>query len=1193
MSSEVESLDAADSAASTSLPAAVQYGESSSEAQSRSSSAIRSLHSTAGNLHDLGQKQRSRDRLSNASETSNHSKIPRRIRKPGGFLLGSVIGNGQLRASHDLPHSGAKQEQKGQIGGVYIGKRRDTAARGPGESSPRGSPSTSERSSDRPAHASSGKQSELRQPSLDAAQLVQMALKLSESRKRHVSNTLPLPILPAGGRRYVSALDSGYGPIRSASSGSKRASYANDSRIPTPTSQRHSHPRSERHGSPLDVEQNVVYTFSPATLSRAEKARTYFELASEHRRLLEHLPPLRPDATAPGNYSMHATSSPGSAHYQLTRITSSESVVKQKLGRAYNPLQALRDRRLRNRERRPLTVPIEAFHETDRIRRWIDEVDAVAKDGSYRPGEDQVRLPPFSGELEADQSTRFGMAHGHRRTDTASSVITRPETGWTIEPAELLADAYWVERGDNKTIVEDRHGNRIFPPRPRASLEVPRRSKEVSRRSAETGRRDGSIADTHSDSDQSWDEHRSRARHKHKHILPLPRLGRNRVSRSGSVTSASSDEGRKPPPLRYGDDEGGDENIGPLERHMREMIAKDEKGELSSPEMVSPDHWDSRNTPFPASRAGAEKSRQDPYATVTGRPSTDFQRPPRPRSVESRISEDHRLASLNEMVVDSPTSPARPTLSRKNTAESITSKQTSPIKQKTKGLKLSMFHSRSKSKEHNNIEATDFAANNINGAPLSPVLSAGSSTGLPRSSVDSVRHPQIRRHKTYDSIESDLRRADTTNTATGMSMKESKLSSNRFFKGGRVRDLVRIEGSRLSDRLRGSREGGHTAASVPQSEASDAEFEPSLQRRRTADLYTVDDGISSYASIESEQPKSKYFMSGLPSFKSPGGREKTAPASPLSEDSDPFEKLQKRAQSNRKDLPKINLPDNGDTREPEMSPSKSRDGASTVEDSKRRKSVSQNDLVLDEARPSDLHMKTRGSSTPVPGKWNWSISDHLHREQLAKPQAENEFSSKVTTRDIARVRALLLASGIKAHEIRSLADNTRDPPLPCIVKAAETAGRKFEPVARKEEHVVAAKILSSTLDGTVSGFEKLLEHFQGGAIRTLSMRLEELTHKSGDQLTKLVHETSDEADAFNVELTTKMPQDLKRMDETIDSMFRARRKNLKLLINVGSKIFEWLLLGIMWSVWFVVVIINSLKRAVVLLGRMFKWLLWW
>ncbi|CAK1354495.1 unnamed protein product [Cercospora beticola] len=1169
-----------------------RHGESSSRAQSRSSSARGSSHSFPDKFRGSSETRSSTaEATSNQADSIGQSKIPQRVRKPGGFLLGSVLSNGHVRASDHAPGLSSKRASRSHNNGhIQLDKPRNAAARISGESSHGSSPLSRQLSSERSTKAGSGKLPEARPPAMDPAQLVQMALNLSESRKRHSTSALPVPITPAGSRRVVSAMDSGYGTVRSASSAGKRASYSNESRIPTPVSHRHSPHREELLESPIDLGRNIVHTFSPATLFRTEKARRYFELASEHRRLLENLPPLRPDATAAGNYSMQATSSPGSAHYHMTRITSSESVHKHKLGRQYNPLQALRNRRIRNRQRRPLTAPTETFQETDRIRRWIDGVEAAAKNSSFRPGEDQVRLPPFSGELEADPNDRPDTARGHRRTDTTSSVIVRPENGWMIEPAELLADTYWVEKHDNKTLIEDRNGHRLFPARTATSLEAPRRSKDITRRSMEVGKLQDHNGNHRDDSDASESEEQHRAKHKSKHILPLPRLGRGHVNRSGSVSSISSDEGRRPPALRFGHDEGGDENIGPLERHMREMIAKDEKGELSSPELLSPDHWDTQNTSFPTMRTGGSNSRHEINAASKGRLSVDTQRHQRSTSDDSKGSMERNLPSMNEMIADSPSSPVVPDFSRQSTSESTFSKQASPVKHKSKGLKLPLLHSRSKSKERNHIEATDFASNT--GAPLSPVLSADSGTGGPRCSIESARPAQFRRHKTSDSIDSELLQTYTNTTTTASSTKGSKTASNRFFKGGRVRDIVRNESSRFGDRFRASREGVNAESSVPQSDASDGDVDHALLRKRNDEDNVLDDGISPRASLERPRPKAKYFTSGLPSFRSPAARDRAAPTSPLSEDSNPFDKLHALSRSRQQELPKINLPDDGNVSEPELSPNKAQKGLTWAETYKRRRSVSQNDLTLVETDSRLSNMKIRNGQAGGSGKRHWSISDNAQRGQMQNSSADDELPSRVTARDIARVRALLLASGIKAQEICHMANSTRERPLPIIVKAAEVAGHTIEPMTRKEENVAAGQWLCGTVDGTIVDLEKLLQRFQGQVVKDLSVRLEALSHKAGDQLTKRVHETSDEADAFNVELTTRMPQDIKRMDNTIDSMFRARRKNFRLLINVSSKLFEWLLLGIMWSIWLIVVVVNSLKKVILALFRFLKWLTW-
>ncbi|KAF2857154.1 hypothetical protein K470DRAFT_12897 [Piedraia hortae CBS 480.64] len=213
--------------------------------------------------------------------------------------------------------------------------------------------------------ASSLRSSTSNDTGIDAAQLVQLALDLSQSRSR-TGNSNRTPLLPAA-------------------------------------------PMEERRASTVgEATERESLDFTPATLSRAERARKYFELAAEHRRLLTLLPPL-----------------------------------VQGTDRAYNPLQSLRNRKLRIKLRRPLPAPISSWQDVERVNGWVDEVEATGS------------LPPYSGETASPEPSR------HRRTDTVSSVMTKPENAWTIEPSELLADAYWTETGDNKIHLLDRYGNRL------------------------------------------------------------------------------------------------------------------------------------------------------------------------------------------------------------------------------------------------------------------------------------------------------------------------------------------------------------------------------------------------------------------------------------------------------------------------------------------------------------------------------------------------------------------------------------------------------------------------------------------------------------------------------------------------------------------------------------------------------------
>ena len=129
---------------------------------------------------------------------------------------------------------------------------------------------------------------------LDANALIQMALSLSQSRRLNLAPGQLASVADPASRRVVSAgsaLPPGSLPR---TSGQYPKSYTTDSPGASPrvSADVDSSVSSAAHENGAQV----VYTFSAATLARAEKARTFFELASQYRGLLQHLPPLKPRA---------------------------------------------------------------------------------------------------------------------------------------------------------------------------------------------------------------------------------------------------------------------------------------------------------------------------------------------------------------------------------------------------------------------------------------------------------------------------------------------------------------------------------------------------------------------------------------------------------------------------------------------------------------------------------------------------------------------------------------------------------------------------------------------------------------------------------------------------------------------------------------------------------------------------------
>ena len=1141
-------------------------GESSSLVESRSS----------GKRSDRSEEP-DVDRATPQSYTSQRdggrstgSSRGRRTRNSGGFLLDSVFANGSPRN----PNQAGKQ--KANDGELRVDRRRAAYRPPSGDSSLRGSPLSREFLMDGAAMDDRDERHSARPVSLDASNLVQMALNLNESRKRHVSSTLQVP-LPAG-QRVTSAPMSNYGTVRASSSARKRGSQLSDEPPKdSPSSTKTGNASLDLPGDSVApqnlVTDDVLYTFSPATLSRAEKARKYFELASEHRRLLQSLPPLKPDTEAPGNYTFETTSTPGSAYPQITRVASSVS-GKHMLGRAYNPIQSLRNRRARQRGKRPFPAREDTWQDPETVKRWIDDVESVVNDPAYRGIEDRVQLPRFAGD-DVDGTGFVPNQHNvtrHRRTDTVGSVITRPENSWTIEPIELLADAYWTEQGDNKAYIETRHGNPIFPRPARRSVDAPKISIEMHRN------RNDDFGGSTSGGNVEEAERPARRR---KLMLPLTRTERRKhtrlMSRSTSSSSDSSTEGRVGRTISTAGDEG-DTNIGPLARHMQDLIAKDEKGELSSSDMVSPDHWNLGHDRVAASNKNVDNSHRDSLSRPNGRASLEVPREShrRSRSADGRVgSFDSALLSTEDGFGSEPVSPV---VSRNIPSMGIdlsppTHNRHSLDEHRPRGPKLPNF--RSRSKERHNIGHADFADGSGNN--LSQIPSA--SLFRPRSSLEDSRPPEFKRHKTGESI-SSLRRLDTgSSMGTTGSTRESGSTVGRLLKGGRDR----IGGLVFSDRFKNRDKfdsGGASDGSGAASDVEDAEDESrpngGLKQRFTDSAGTSTD-VSPRASLDRVRPKSKYYLSNLPSF-TPSARDKRFQvASSTSISSDPISQQQKAqketGQSERFQRlapPRISMPQ-GNTSNPEL----------VAKSGDEFRETPKGYGELDSAFGLRNSLMPLGFTLPgiSQSKRHWSIYD----------QAQPEQADKVTSRDIARVKALLLSSGIKAREIQRRADNPREKPL-TLLKAAETAGQSLPTVATKEEPLVAARLLSTHLSTVLSELEGTLSRFQGETTQNLGSQLDELQHKATEHLTKLLHDKSDEADAFTVELTTRQPQQLKQVNDAVDTMLRRRRRQFRIFRIAGFKLLEWLVLSIMWGIWFMVVIFNTCKRVIIGVWRFLHWL---
>jgi hypothetical protein len=977
------------------------------------------------------------------------------------------------------------------------------------------------------------------QASLDPTQLVQMALSLSEGRRRHVSASLQVPA-PSNDKRRVRSSGT---PVVHVSPGSP---MGNDLLQPTSPADSASRASAEGHASFM-TGQDVDYEFSQATLHRADRARKFFELSSEYRRLLTNLPPLKPAVSA---------SSPRSDKGQ------------NELGREYNPLQLLRNRKARHREQRPLDPPVEAYDNLIKVKSYIDEIEHEVTDPTYRSTLDTSLLPTFRRNSRGQDDAPTNITHSHKRTDTAATKITRSGTDWSFTPAELLADAVWLLQPGNRACIENRHGHRVFPQQPRSSFD----SARSARKSADS-RPSMSRTNTWGSTVKSDDEtDRGRIKSKFlslRHVDNSARkhLFRNR-SRSSSLSSATSarPSNRKKQFLGPGDAPDLD-NTGPLERQMKKLIEKETLGiEEESPDFVSPDKWD----------RGHEQANEKSSAPSTLADSPSVKN--HTRNGSSKTDEPGTQDDRARPSFDDSTAPSSPTVASHIPSFGMslsppTSRQSSPER------KFGLFRS-SRNASDDKIHRTDFATASL--ASLTNSRQVSDNIDPPRSSIDSLRPPVpgIKRHKTSNSI---------TSTFLNSGRRMSKdVGVGRFFKGSRIGDLVRSDSSRQNEK---SRKKDQQVTSDMSESDMDNEEQDENRPRKVPPVHRSNSILVGATPKQKEKERQKLNNLNLPSFK---------PVSQITESDAEEDHIARQSKLHREESrssrfdrlapPRINLPRE---KSPSVSPTRrtpisrySSDGGDhNDQDMLGPLRKTRQPGGFEATLPTIENSSPSRSRPDSPSKRHWSISDRHGAENEAEPTMVNSL-------DIARVRALYLSSGIKAHEIVRRFDSIANPPSQFFVNAAKTSNQGIHPVCVKEEFTVAARMLHKTIKDQTASLSKQLTSFRQNQLPGLHDRVADLRIKVDEKFTPLVHSTADEADAFTAALTTQHTLAIKQVNDAIDNVLRRRRRKLIFLQKATFTVLEWIVLGLLWGVWFVVIIIRFFRGIFSGVVGGVKWMLW-
>ena len=1100
----------------------------------------------------------------------------------------------------------------------------------------------------------------------DPAQIVNLALNLSESRRRQFSLSRMSPLDPVTNRRVISSTQLGvrhpsstYVAVGGSSKvhmqqqrfGSRNVSSNMDRLEPaqitipqssTSQEQTRSYELPVAPSLGLDLVHNLDISPSDATLLRAERAQLFLELGYEYRRLLQYLPKL----PTPSQYKSDTSKGLGKKTIENSEI----------LGRAYNPIQFIRNRKVRRgHDRKTYNAEAEGWKNIAKVRSWVNVI-AGEREDQVSKVDDKFPLPSFSIEQEEPiaEGPSPPSSIGHSRGLTATKVA-RPRSDWITTPWDMLADAYWLDRDDNKRLIEDRDGNKLFQPKKASGEPTSRISQEAvrsaTRRSESLARPSQSpnkISPMVSDVHDEYFRERGRRRHRFRDsISSLQDYGgsqdrnsrwQRRLIRSRSSSSSGSSVpgslNRLTQARDYRDSrERQDSAV--LEKQVLDLLAKEaENLDWGSMENINNNavNSDKTDSTVPESKHnGATQTHKtsnlelaDSEALNNHRKLTEHQH--KRVSIEEQPEQRGRRprTSLEEFDTTAPNSPTGGGF-----VPSIAINLSPPASRSPSPKKLSSFnYSRSRdrqSKGRHAIEETDFATEpeSATNGPLKVSTNAypsvvdrepptSSSDGLlsPKSAAEGIG--RILRH----------RRSESKSIRNSKDQKEPESRFRGFVKGGRLAEIIGSEVSRVGDLLwrKDVSNQGSTIASPISSQASDMS-ESEEDTSGTGLKKRPGNGISSNNANEEETRKllrkptneesPKYHMNNLPTFKSPFRKEENDTV--IARGDDPITK-QQAALRERGRPSRFNrlAPPNLDMRG--VSPSPSPPQLSRVitydtdatNDGSRRNSTNPSESSAGRADRqfntiSGLPEKLGNGGPPVTGLASLDIR---RRRSAERPKLEGNrqwsisdrglsaVRGAVTDRDITRTRALLLSSGVKANEIVRRAYEIRDPPSVILQDLQRTMKTPLPRVPKSQEYMLAARLIVKNIAETNKRIRETAEDFSNVAVNELHDRIKAIDERITSQLTPSLRASADDADALSTELATSHRLNVKRLNDSIDQILRQKRRRFRWVRRGGYLLLEWMLLGAMWWVWLIVVIIRLVRGTVGGIYRGTRWLLW-
>lgn len=949
----------------------------------------------------------------------------------------------------------------------------------------------------------------------DPAQIVNLALSLSESRRLQ-NGRVASGVIPRD-RRLSTALHS-----RSPIPDGRSSPFRLDDRQPT------NQPYNDTLHSPApfldhgDQEFNFS-ELSTGTIARVEKARQHFELFTEYLRLLSRLPPLTP-------------STAGSIKH------SDSSVITKPVtqGRQYNPLQYIRNRKVRYRERAAINSEEEGWEDVDKVRNWIDGVVTAIKDKEY-DGDECIQLPPLQASGQVIEEVQENFSSPGRTNTNDTSKPRRPRMDWVMTPSDLLADVAWVETGKNKLKLEDREGRKLFPAdtnfKPvHLTKDAPSPDLLPVEHSYNPLYSEGRLPSVTSiGSRESSKHHRGRRIHKFTnsiHLTPDHGAGHSRAGSKSGWRKALS-RSKSPSGLSHSDED---------ERQSFENISKpDSSAQQKTVRALLPPLDPVVRDPKQRSYdyAGSFSSLDDYTSNTISRPSFDE-------------ADSAQQSPSKKMMFPSITANLSTSLSR----------ESSPSTRHPLSIRTSLDRS----------IKTPQKADTMQGISPRVVTSVGAIPDMGpnqlESPVSETSKPQFLEQTRVLSQEDKHTDSSPRNNLKNVKIAKGADGKRRgIFKGGRIAELVGNEVSKVGDKIRSKDHSGHSRQSSSASASSVSEFvdaEDGMRRKTKPRLGRIPTQSDAGSVTQTDQAEvSKYHIPNLPVFTS-----SIKPNDPREESALSLEQSESRSQ--RPIQPEVH-----DQEQQADDPSQTSKKNTDISISQRGDEAAINhESRCAEPRPN-LYQLTR----------NWSLSSR------SIPKYSCYY--RVDKREILRVRAHLISTGVKAQEICRHANPGSSATFnPLSGTLSDDSHNPLPYIGNQELASAATKRLVSALDESVQQVHSSISKFTVSDFPSFTSDLERLDRLITASLHSRLREVSNEAEYLTGQLATTSTLAIKQLNDALDKGIRKRRRRFRWVSRFGYVLLEWVLVGVMWWVWTIVMLWKLLRGIWRGTISGIRWVLW-